>query len=343
MNKKNSIVLSHKNCFKNYKHIYGIYNNFKKKIASIKNRNFLVAVSGGPDSMALVAMCRTLEYENNKLKFHYVIVNHGIRKNSTKESIKVKSDLKKYKINLKIIDNKKKINNNIQHNARKIRYHLLNEECKNRKIKVILTAHHQDDQIETFLIRLSRGSGMQGLSSMSDTTNLNKQVKIFRPFLQIKKLELTKISKKVFGSYVRDPSNKDQKYLRVKVRKLLPILKKYGIEESQIIKSINNLRSSSNTFKSYFNEIYKKIILKKRDKCLIKKNDFNSLNDEMKLKVLGNTIKVLIKSDYPPRAKKLKNALIALDTQGLKINYTLSGCHLSQNEKIISVQKMAKN
>ena len=61
MNKKNSIVLKHKNCFEKFEYINKIYNNFKKKIISEKNKYFLVGVSGGPDSMALAAMCKAFE------------------------------------------------------------------------------------------------------------------------------------------------------------------------------------------------------------------------------------------------------------------------------------------
>ncbi len=343
MNKKNSIVLSHKNCFKKFKQISELYNNFKKKIESIKTKSFLIATSGGPDSLALVALCKALKYEKNNYIFFYININHGIRKNSFNESLKLKSMLKKYEIDLKVINNRKTIKNNIQHNARKIRYDLLYKECLKNNIKYILTAHHRDDQIETFLIRLSRGSGLQGLSSMEAETKLNKSVKIYRPFLHIKKSDLKTISKKVFGTYLKDPSNKNYKFLRVKVRKLLPILRKYGIEEEQIIKSIDNLQSTSNTIKFYFDEIYRTIITKKSNKYLIKKSDFYSFNEEIKLKILGKTIRSLTKTYYPPRSKKLKNAIIALNAQGLKLNYNLSGCLISQNENSISIKKVVKS
>ena len=65
---------------------------------------------------------------------------------------------------------------------------------------MVLTAHHKDDQIETFLIRLSRGSGVQGLSAMSYFINFNGKIKIFRPFLNQNKKDLIFITKKVFGN-----------------------------------------------------------------------------------------------------------------------------------------------
>ena len=91
---------------------------------------------------------------------------------------------------------------------------------KKKKIKLILTGHHKDDQIETFLIRLSRGSGVQGLSSMSTTSHLNSKIKILRPLLNESKKNLIFISKKVFGTYVKDPSNNNKKFLRSNIRKL---------------------------------------------------------------------------------------------------------------------------
>ena len=82
-----------------------------------------------------------------------------------------------------------------------------------------MTGHHKDDQIETFLIRLSRGSGVQGLSGMRTLSALNNDTKIFRPLLEISKKELIFTAKKVFGSFIKDPSNKNKRYLRTKKKK----------------------------------------------------------------------------------------------------------------------------
>ena len=71
---------------------------------------------------------------------------------------------------------------NVQNHARNIRYNLLIDYCKKKKIQYILTAHHSEDQIETFFIRLSRGSGVQGLSAMNSISSLDSKTKVFRPF-----------------------------------------------------------------------------------------------------------------------------------------------------------------
>ena len=80
MSKKNSIVLSHKNPFSETERVKTLYLNFKKKISKLKKNKFLVAVSGGPDSLALAAMCKAFESDNSNKKFYYVNINHGLRK-----------------------------------------------------------------------------------------------------------------------------------------------------------------------------------------------------------------------------------------------------------------------
>ena len=107
MRKKDSSVLKLNNLFSNKK-ISFIYSNFKSQLSlSIKNSTFLVAVSGGSDSLALSALSRVFSKEQ-KIKVHYVLIDHGIRANSSKEALLVKKLLKKRKINLTILKNKKK-------------------------------------------------------------------------------------------------------------------------------------------------------------------------------------------------------------------------------------------
>ena len=104
MSKKNSNAIL-KEGFKDYKELLEIYSIFKKKLKSSKKKSFLVAVSGGPDSLALTALAKAYSYEN-KCKVYFALIDHNIRKNSLKEATLVKKLLNKYKINLNILKNK---------------------------------------------------------------------------------------------------------------------------------------------------------------------------------------------------------------------------------------------
>ena len=119
MSKKNSSV-SLNTGLKEYKDLSSIFLNFKSKLDSLNKKKYLVAVSGGPDSLALVALTKAYA-DDKKIKFYYVLVDHNIRKNSDQEAKKVKNLLKKEFLNLKVLLNKKKITKNIQAEARNIR------------------------------------------------------------------------------------------------------------------------------------------------------------------------------------------------------------------------------
>ena len=223
MSKKNSNVIL-KNRFSNYKELSHIYSTFKKKLSFFRKKTFLIAVSGGPDSLALTALAKSYSYEN-KCKIYYVLVDHNLRKDSSLEAISVKKLLKKNQINLNILKNKELIKKNVQSEARRIRYSLLTNFCKKRRINTILTAHNFEDQVETFFIRLSRGSGLEGLSSMKQINKMNNNINLVRPLLDVKKIQLIKISKVIFGRFYNDPTNKNTKYLRTRIRNLKNSLK----------------------------------------------------------------------------------------------------------------------
>tara|TARA_B100000780_G_scaffold278561_1_gene252533 strand:- start:246 stop:1295 length:1050 start_codon:yes stop_codon:yes gene_type:complete len=345
MSKKDLSVRKRKN-LDSSKKLSLIYSNFKSQLEkTIKKQSFLVAVSGGPDSLALTALSYEYSIEK-KNKVHFVIVDHGIRKNSKKEASAVKDFLKKKRIKLIILTNKKKINKNVQSNAREVRYKLLLNFSLKHKIKFITTGHHRDDQIETFLIRLSRGSGVQGLSSMSKLTNLNSKIKLFRPLLDEKKQNLIFLAKYYFGKIFKDPSNISQKYLRTKIRNLIKQFEKSGISHDRIISSINNLATTRDTLNNYIQKIERACIIKKNNKIFINLKKFELENEEVKLKIFSNCIKNISKNYYPPRAKKVLNLLCKIESNKI-LKTTLGGCVIYRDKYNLVIHKeeikMAKN
>ena len=329
MSKKNSSV-NLKNGFSDHKDLSTIFLNFKSKLDTLKKKKYVVAVSGGPDSLALVALTKAYKF-CKKSKFYYVLVDHNIRKNSSQEAKKVKNLLKKQNLNLRVFLNKKKITKNIQAEARNARYDILKNFCKKNKIKIILTAHNLEDQVETFLIRLSRGSGLKGLSSMKTFSKINNQLSLFRPLLDTKKEFLIKISKAIFGKYFKDPSNKNEKYLRTKVRSLKKPLEKSGIKYEKIFRSIQNLSDSKKTLELYLKNIFKELIKRKNMEISINFKKYIDLNKDTKIALINMSIKQLKSNYYDLRSKKVENLIRSIEKKEFK-NITLGGCIFFKKE-----------
>ena len=316
--------------------------NICQKVKSIlkkyKNNNtFVVAVSGGSDSLALVSIIKNLMQEN-KYKFFFAIVDHNLRKNSAAEALGVKRLLSKYDINLTILKNKKKIDKNIQKNAREIRYNLLEKFCKKKKAKSLIVAHHQDDQVETFLIRLSRGSGVEGLSSMNEITTLKQGTSLIRPLLDFKKNELISITKHTFNKFFKDPSNKNRKFLRTNIRELKKNLEKKGIDIEKIVRSIKNIASTKDAINFYVERSIKKYITFKGKLTILNLEKFRQEPKEIKFKIVNKIIKKTTNSYYPPRSKKVLNLIDGFQRNRIK-KLTLGGCIFERKNRFLFVSK----
>ena len=237
MNLKNLSVQS-----KNHKKILSYLNNkkiskiFKEFSNSLKDKeNLAIAVSGGPDSLSLafLAKCHSLK---NKVKVKYFIIDHKLRKESSYEAITVRNILKKIDIDCKILPwNGKKPLKNIQALARDKRYFLLANECRKNNINNLLLGHHLDDLSENFLIRIVRGSGLNGLISFNKETKYkNQKLDIVRPLLDVEKKDLIYLAKKVFNFFIKDPSNINEEFKRTRIRYLLQSLEKEGLDKKKL-------------------------------------------------------------------------------------------------------------
>jgi len=232
----------------NNKKVNSLYKNFEKSLNL--NQNFIVAISGGPDSLSLAYLSKIYSI-NKKLDSKFIIIDHKLRPESTKEAKLVKNLLKKFHINAQILTwTQNKPKSNIQSAARDMRYNLLFKKCKQYKIGNILLGHHQDDLIENFFIRILRGSGLKGLVSLDKKIEISG-INLLRPLLNIKKDDLIFLTNFVFNFYVDDPTNKDDKYQRTRVRKLVEELRKNGLDKKKLYKTISNLKHSNETIKFY--------------------------------------------------------------------------------------------
>ena len=323
--------------------ILDFYKQFKSIIFKhIRRKSFALAVSGGSDSLCLACFSKIYSSEFGN-KIYVLIVDHKLRKESGKESLKVKKILRKRNISSRILSwNGMVPKNNIQKKARDMRYSLISNYCLKNKIKYLVTAHHKDDQIENFFIRLIRGSGLTGLSSMVVNAKHNNQLKIIRPFLNMKKIDLKYVTLNFFKSYIKDPSNKDEKFLRVRVRKYRKNMEKEGFDTRKIIKTVNNLVSANQALTFYKNKaLYKHVSFVAKTKCLINKKIFTEEASEIIFKSFSDILSLVSGRYYPPRSKKVINLIERLKKNKFTKS-TLGGCIVQEKDNFIIISKELK-
>jgi tRNA(Ile)-lysidine synthase len=342
MNLKN---LSVKN--KTHKKILNYLNN-KKILKTFKEfstsldikENIAVAVSGGPDSLALafLAKCYSLK---NQVNVKCFIVNHKLREESSSEAKTVRNILKKINIDCKILPwNGKKPSKNIQALARDKRYSLLVNECRKNNIKNLLLGHHLDDLSENFLIRILRGSGLNGLISFNKKTKYKDQkLDIVRPLLDIEKKDLIYISKKIFNFFIKDPSNINEEFKRTRIRNLLQSLEKEGFDKKKLTLTINNLKDSDRSIKFYLNRNLKEntIFLKKKNIYILNQNFFDQ-SHEVIFRSLTKIIQKLGKKYYPVRGKSLNELIKGINAKSFS-KTTLGKCFIDRVNETIIISK----
>ena len=332
---------THKNLLNNLtdKRILQIYRKFET-IFSL-NQDFIVGVSGGPDSLALCFLTKIYSIKKS-LNVYYFIVDHRLRKNSSSEVESVKNLLKKYKIKSSILKwyGKKPISN-IQSLARNKRYSLLTSKAKELNIKNILTGHQIDDLYENFFIRFSRGSGLKGLVSFSEKTEKDK-VNIHRPLISFDKKHLKYITTKVFKSYIKDPSNEDSKFKRVRIRKLITNLQNDGLDKNKFLLTIKNLRDSNETIKFYVEKNLRdnSYIYKDKKKIILNREFFNQPH-EVIFRSLTEIIKFVGNKYYYVRGKKIVKIIDRLKRETrISLKLTLGNCIIHKvNQSIIVVKE----
>ena len=318
------------------KRINQIYKKFENSL--ILNESFAVAVSGGPDSLALAFLAKIYSLKK-KISSKFFIVDHRLRSESTNEAKLVKNILKLYSINAEIISWKGiKPSKNIQSIARKKRFELLYTRCEKSKVKNILLGHHLDDLIENFFIRLDRGSGLKGLISL-DVKSQYKDLNVVRPLLNQKKEDLIFLSKYVFNFFVDDPSNIDEKYKRTRIRKMIDEFKKNGLDKEKLLQTIKNLKYSNNVVNFYVNKNLNKntIYFEKKDRLILNKNFFIQ-SYEVIFRSLSDCLRMVGKKYYPVRGKKLDRIISDIKNDSLS-RVTLGGCIVEKVNQTIIISK----
>ena len=320
----------------NNKKINQIYDKFENSLNI--NESFAVAVSGGADSLALAFLSKVYSLKKN-ITSKFFIIDHKLRTDSTNEAKLVKKTLKRHFINAEILTWKgKKPFKNVQSIARKKRYDLLFVKCKSLNINNILLGHHSEDLVENFFMRMIRGSGLKGLTSLDKKSDFDN-FKLIRPLLDEKKGNLIFLSKYVFNFYVKDPSNNDDKYLRIKVRKIMQEFEKNGLDKKKMLITIKNLKSSNEVVNFYVNNnIKENTTFFNRGNKVILKNEFFNHSHEVIFRSLSDVLKLVSKRYYSVRGKKLDKFICNIRNNN-SFKVTLGGCIIERVNQTIMIKK----
>jgi len=179
-----------------------------------------IAVSGGPDSLALLLLAAAARPG----LVEAATVDHGLRAESRVEAEMVARICAELRVPHEIlaVEWSEPPSSAIQERAREARYRLLAGWLVERKLKALATAHHADDQAETILMRLNRGSGLRGLAGMRATSVVpGSRLPLLRPLLSWQRAELEQLCAAAGLEPAVDPSNSDDQFERVRIRKAL--------------------------------------------------------------------------------------------------------------------------
>jgi tRNA(Ile)-lysidine synthase len=200
----------------------------------------VLAVSGGPDSTALMVLAarwrRSLKV---KPRLIAVTVDHGLRAEAKREAAAVGRLARKLGLAHRTLRwTGRKPKTGLQQAARAARYRLLADAARKAKAAHILTAHTLDDQAETVLLRMCRGSGITGLAAMTRVSALpasgESALKLVRPLLAIPKARLVATLRAAKIPFADDPSNRDPRFTRARLRRLMPELAREGLDARRL-------------------------------------------------------------------------------------------------------------
>ncbi len=304
------------------------------------NSNFVIALSGGPDSLALLYLAKNFVKKNN-LKFVAVSIDHKLRLDSSKEIEWIRKIMRKEKVSFVSKKVTKKISSsNTLSTARKYRYELLTDVCKKNKFKYLLTAHHLDDEIETFLMRLIRGSGIKGLSSLRPVSKYKGgEISIVRPLLKYSKKSLIKYLAKIKQSYIYDNTNQDMKYDRSRIRAIAENLINEGLDKKRILDVIQNLKKADEAITVSVNNYLKKCISLGRNSTLKFNNKkFKKAPVEIQYRIINKLCRLVGNNHKVPRSKSLQGLIEKINAGNLK-SHTLNGCIFMSNSEEILISK----
>lgn len=302
----------------------------KNLIEQNNSNKIAIAVSGGRDSLALVDIINKARAELS-VDILCVIVNHNLRPESLSEAKKVQDLLHSFDMKTEVLEwQHDEINSDIHNKARTARYKLIADYCKKNDVKIALTAHHANDQLETLLMRIFRGTGVKGIMGIRPQIKA-EGVYFVRPLLNCTRKEITDYCIKNNLEYIDDPSNENTRFTRTKIRQLLNHMNEH-FQEDEVESFIHHSNLFASQVQTHW-RAYREFVITSYKRYAKYHSDFNyiEISDEVFAHHSDLAVQIFIESlEKVSKKKDVDQAAVNEMARNLKngVNntFTLHGC-----------------
>lgn len=288
-----------------------------------------VGVSGGPDSMALAWLLRQWTASRN-IHLHVLTVDHGLRAQSAEEARMVGDIVGAWPDTthniLQWTGDKPQAR--LLEEARAMRYALMRDYCAAHDISHLFIAHHQDDQAETFLMRLAKGSGLDGLAAMKPLQPMGG-ITLVRPLLRISKGELIALCEENGIAFICDPTNEKTEYLRPRLRAARAALEAEGLTSKRLATTAMRLARARQALEDMAQSAYAASVRTGNgEEASFDARALGSYPEEIALRVILMAMDGVRASagPYSPRLEKVEALVADMLAGRLDKTATLGGC-----------------
>ncbi len=314
-------------------------------------RGLILAVSGGPDSTALLLLAaRWAKSRKRAPRLLAVTVDHGLRAAAAAEAAAVKRLARRLGVAHRTLHWRgRKPKSSLPEAAREARYRLLAQAAKKLGYEHILTAHTLDDQAETVLFRLARGSGLGGLAGMNHASPLPGSAArsgagaffLVRPLLRIPKTRLIATLKAAGVPYSEDPTNRDPRFTRARLRTFMPALAKEGLDARGLARLASRMRRADTAIEFAVMAAREALApgpWPERGPIVFETARFATLPAEVALRLLGRAV-ARVGDEGPVELAKLETLYDSLRQARAPLRRTLAGAQITLGGDRLAVER----
>jgi tRNA(Ile)-lysidine synthase len=293
-----------------------------------------VAVSGGSDSLALMFLLRDWAKSRGLTPPIVLCVDHGVRPESHSEALKVVRWAKKAGLGGKVLTNlESRPRSDIEAACRAVRYRLMGDWAKRKGLGAICVAHTRDDQAETFLLRLARGSGVDGLAAMRAVAPYPapefSKLRLVRPLLGFGRQELRDYLVAEGQPWLEDPMNVDPRFARARIRSAWPQLELLGLTPNRLAEAAAHLGRARAALDAASQAILMRACKPRQEGVAVDPIALIGAPRELGLRALASILMVVARNPYRPRFERLQALFDSISEGELGSARTLHGCRIA--------------